>query len=260
MTTGYSSFCNDMRPEKLLEQLGFSKNETQVYLAALESGTDSAQNIAKIAGLPRTTTYAVLEYLVKRGVVAKTLIREKTRFVAEPPRKLISTLKDLQEKIQESLPELEARYNKKETKPRIIFYEGSEAIQKVYDDTLAVKPEEILEWNTDAYFQFDRHKVDPHYIDKRVKLGIKAKRIAGKGSGWDTKHKRYDVAELSETAIVPKDTFWPEIEVNIYGNKVAFLNYEENMSVIIESNAIADSMRQAYKLSWIGAQAVKAES
>lgn len=77
------------------------------------------------------------------------------------------------------------------------------------------------------------------------------------GSKWDTKHKYLDQKELSQTAIVPKEQFNPQIEVNIYNNKVAFLNYAENMSVIIESKAIADAMRQAYELSWRGAKGVE---
>jgi len=60
--------------------------------------------------------------------------------------------------------------------------------------------------------------------------------------------------ELSETLILPKEIFDPQIEVNIYNNKVAFLNYAENMSVIIESKPIADAMKQAYELSWEGAK------
>ena len=56
-------------------------------------------------------------------------------------------------------------------------------------------------------------------------------------------------------SIVPKNIFCPEVEVNIYGNKVAFLTYAENMSLIVESKAIADCMRQAYELSWVGAKA-----
>jgi hypothetical protein len=56
---------------------------------------------------------------------------------------------------------------------------------------------------------------------------------------------------------VPKDKFWPGIEVNIYNNKVAFLNYAEKMSVIIESPAIAEAMRQVYELSWRGAEIIR---
>ncbi len=56
---------------------------------------------------------------------------------------------------------------------------------------------------------------------------------------------------------MPKDKFNLDIEVNIYGNKIAFLNYPENRSVIIESKAIADAMKQVYELSWIGAKTIE---
>lgn len=243
-----------MHIETILNRLGFSKNETKIYLAALELPAASAQAIAKEATLPRTTAYTVLEKLARRGLVAKTLFRGKTRFIAEPPHHLLEMVSELNTALKKALPELAARYNKKETKPKIIFYEGATAIQKVLDDTLATRPTEILEWNTDEFFKRETYSIDRLYIDKRVRLGIRARRIAGSGSGWQTKHQRYDQAELSTTIIVPKSSFWPNIEVNIYNNKVAFINYVEKMSLIIESQPIADAMRQAYELSWQGAK------
>ena len=244
-----------MKLEKVLKNLGFSKNEAKVYLAALTTGLASAQDIAKQAGLQRTTTYSVLNVLVQKGVVGKSKVRGKSRFLAESPQKLVALAQEVQSDLDRALPELEAIHNRQEKKPKVLFYEGKEAIQNVYDDTLREQPKEILEWNTDAYFT-DFPK-DHDYIDTRVKLGIHAKRIAGKGSKWDTEHKRYDPNELSETAIVPKDMFWPDIEVNIYNNKVAFMNYEEKNSVIIESQVIADAMRQVYELSWLGARGIE---
>ena len=246
-----------MTHEQLLQKLGFSQNEAKVYLAALALGTSPAQKIAEKAVLQRTTAYSVLGYLVDRGIVSKTQERGKTRFRAEPPDKLLNLLKDLERDIQKKLPELEAVYNEGETKPKILFFEGKNAIQNIYDDTLRERPNEILEWNTDAYFDYPT--VDPTYIAKRMDKGIRARRIAGKGSRWDTKHKRYDQAELSETLIVPRDIFWPDVEINIYNNKVAFLNYANEMSIIIENRAIAKVMRQAYYLSWKGAQSYNKE-
>ena len=244
-----------MKVEQLLQKLGFSVKEAKIYLASLELGLSSAQDVAKKAGLNRTTGYAVLNYLVNRGVMGKTKIRGKTRFIPEPPERLATLIGELDKAIKQSLPELQAIYNKKEPKPKITFYEGKTAVQKIYDDTLIEKPEEILEWNTNAYF--GNMNVDPNYIHKRVALNIKARRIAGKGSKWDIKHQHLDAKELAQTAIVPKEKFNPEIEVNIYNNKIAFLNYAENMSVIIESKAIADAMRQAYELSWVGAKSIE---
>ncbi len=246
-----------MQLDRLLNQMGFSKNESKVYLAALESGPSSAQDLAQQAGLPRTTVYSVLEYLVARGVVGKTVKQGKTRFLADPPEKLLSIVTELRAQVEKSLPQLEAVYNKSETKPKIYFYEGKGAIRKAFDDTLAVKPEEILMWNTDLYFNFERYGLDKHYIENRVKSRIHAKRIAGEGSVWHTKNKPYDTQELSETTIVPRKIFWPGIEVNIYANKVVFMNFAENNSVIIESKAIADAMRQVYQLSWVGAKSVE---
>ncbi|MCW1930076.1 MAG: hypothetical protein KIH62_002045 [Candidatus Kerfeldbacteria bacterium] len=240
--------------DKALHQLGFSKNETLVYLSALELGATSAQRVAKIAGLPRTTVYSVLDQLIKRGVVGTTVVKGKTRYCAEPPHKLLLIVDDIRSKVNDSLPQLEALYNTTQTKPKVLFYEGKGAIRKMFDDTLETKPKEILMWNTNAYFEFERFGHDTHYIDKRVKLGIRARRICGEGSQWHTHNKPRDRQELSKTAVVPKALFWPGIEVNIYANKVVFMNFAENNGIIIESAAIADAMRQAYELSWLGAQ------
>lgn len=244
-----------MKLERVLEKFGFSSNESKVYLASLEMGLASAQDIAKKAGLKRTTTYSVLKYLVRRGIIGKTMVKNKTRFITEPPEKLLDLVSEIQSNIAKSLPQLEALYNKNEVKPKITFFEGESAIHAVYEDTLKEKPQEILEWNTNVFFE--RFPENYNYIKKRIELGIMAKRIASKGSRWDTKHRFLDTKELAETLIVPKEIFDPKVEVNIYNNKIAFMNYAENMSVIIESKAIADAMRQAYALSWKGAKILK---
>jgi sugar-specific transcriptional regulator TrmB len=244
-----------MNDLSLLEQMGFSRNEALIYLAALELGLSLPKEIAKKANIKRTTAYSVLEYLVQRGVIRKFEERRKTKFLAEPPEKLHFMISNLQEQFTKILPELKARYNAKDIKPKITYYEGNKAIQNVYDDTLREKPEEILEWNTNTYFE--RKNVDPTYIEKRVELNIKAKRMATANSQWHKKHKLKDKEELAKTIVLPSDKFNLGIEVNIYNNKIAFLNYAENMSVIIESKAIADAMKQIYELSWLGAKTIE---
>jgi len=246
-----------MQLEKLLESIGFSENESKVYLACLGAGTASAQEIAEQAGLPRTTVYSVLDYLVKRGVVAKTIEQGKTRFLAEAPEKLLNLLTELKEQVEKSLPELEALYNTSQTKPKILFYEGKGAIRRMFDDTLKQKPKEILMWNSDRYFEFDRYGHDKDYIEKRVELGIHAKRICGEGSKWALENKKKDAKELSETVVVPQKIFLQGVEINIYNEKVVFMNFAENNGVIIESKAIAETMKDVYHLSWLGSKSLE---
>lgn len=244
-----------MSIKTILKRLGFSKNEVQVYLATLELGISSAQKIAKKAGIKRTTAYPVLDALVVRGVVTKTKEKEKTRFLAEPPQKLLSMLTEIHRDLTKVLPELNAIHNRHEVKPKIVFFEGDEALEAMYNDTLKEKPKEILMWLTDLYFEnFPKNK---NYIAMRVKHNIHARRIGGSGSTWHRKNKLNDKKELSETIIVPRDYFWPGIEVNIYSDKVAFTNFAEKMCVIIENKTIAEAMRQVYELSWLGAKTIE---
>ena len=244
-----------MNISNILQQLGFSKNEIDVYLAALELGLSSAQDIAKKANIKRTTAYSVLDSLVQRGFISKTKEKRKTRFLVEPPDKLLFIVSNIENQLKTLLPELQALYNVKKKKPKIFFYEGKGAIQTVYEDTLRERPKEILEWNTDKFFT--DFPADYNYIQKRVQFNIKARRMAPSGSIWHKKHKPIDKIDLAETVIVPSFKFSPEVEINIYNNKIAFINYIEKMSVIIESPAIAKAMKQAYELSWIGAKSME---
>ena len=67
-----------MNIQQTLKNLGFSDNEAIIYMATLETGVAAAQDIAEKAELKRTTTYSVLEALVKRGFVLKTQNKGKT--------------------------------------------------------------------------------------------------------------------------------------------------------------------------------------
>lgn len=248
-------YNKNMNISNVLKQIGFSENEISVYLGSLELGLSSAQDIAKKANIKRTTAYSVLESLVQRGFIGKTKDRGKTRFLVEPPDKLLFMILNIESQLKNMLPELQALYNRKNKKPKIFFYEGKGAIQTVYEDTLREKPKEILEWNTDKFFT--DFPADYNYIKKRVQLNIKARRMASQGSIWHKKSKPLDKMELAETVIVPGNKFSPEVEINIYNSKIAFINYVEKMSVIIESPAIAKAMKQAYELSWIGAKTME---
>ncbi len=245
-----------MKTYQLLKKLGFSENEIKIYLAALECGISSAQTIAETAKVKRTTAYSVLSYLISRGVVGKTKIKGKTRFVPEPPQRLLLLVKEMEQGIRNSMPELEAIYNKNEVRPKVTFYESIEGIKNVFEDTLREKPNEILMWLTDDYFK-DLPGYSGDYINQRVKLNMRARRIAPAGSIWIRKNKHHDKQELSETIAVPPELMTTGIEVNIYNNKLAFMNFAEKMAIVIESKAIADAMRQAYELSWRGAKSVE---
>jgi sugar-specific transcriptional regulator TrmB len=74
-------------------KLGYSEKESRVYLASLEIGPTSVQNIAKKADVKRVTTHAVLNVLMKRGLIEVTTVGKKRMYAATSPEILLTHLR-----------------------------------------------------------------------------------------------------------------------------------------------------------------------
>jgi len=62
---------------KNLLDLGLSKKEANVYLAILESGESDLSEIAKVAKIPRTSCYGIVEDLIAKNYVTFYVKRKK---------------------------------------------------------------------------------------------------------------------------------------------------------------------------------------
>jgi len=119
-----------------LAEYGLSEKESLVYLAMLELGPSSVQDIAKKAGVNRATTYVMIESLKRRGLMSTFDKGRKTFFVAESPehlKRLSETeLRAAEEKagrLKQSLPLFMALFNSASaSKPMVRYYEGEEGV------------------------------------------------------------------------------------------------------------------------------------
>lgn len=234
--------------EQTFINYGYTLNQAKAYLAALELGIGSAQDVGKKAGIKRTTAYSVLDELVRKGVAVKTKERRKDRYLVVSPRELAARYGEYQQRLVEAVPRLMAIHNQAAVKPKIQFFEGAEGIKQIYADTLREKPKEILEFNTSNIF--DKFPGFPkQYVNKRRAQKIPARRIAPDTPDY-RRHQGRDLAELSQTKLLKTEDYDIPIEINIYGNKVAFMSYGDELGLIIESESIARAMRQIYELFW----------
>ena len=67
-----------MNIKQVLEEIGVGKTKADVYLAALEIGSGTAEEIGKQAGIPRTTAHEVLQQLLSKGLVALPIKTPRT--------------------------------------------------------------------------------------------------------------------------------------------------------------------------------------
>jgi len=119
-----------------LIRLGLTEKEAKVYLAALELGSQTAQEIAKKAGVNRATTYVILQALIRKGLVSMFTAGKKTSFAAEAPEHLDHLLRKQEEDIFEQrrdlekiIPELRAVHQRAPGKPLVRFFDGEDGVR-----------------------------------------------------------------------------------------------------------------------------------
>jgi hypothetical protein len=88
------------------------------------------------------------------------------------------------------------------------------------------------------------------YIKRRKDRNIKVRSIVPYDK-FSVEGKRKDIAELRETIIVPEKELPIKAKINIYGNKIGILSFgDEKISMIIESQQIADALKAIFNLLW----------
>jgi sugar-specific transcriptional regulator TrmB len=244
--------------QKILEQIGLSSKEAKVYNALLEHGETTPQTLASETKLNRVTTYAVLKSLAEKELVSQIKKAGKIHYRIEHPSKLEEFIQNQKEKIDQNekslasaLPSLISNYNLVLQKPGVKYFEGIEGLKKVYLDTLNEK-KEILAILTPEEIHPEIHNwLKKIYVKKRTQKGIFAKVIVSSNNPKNEYIKR-DKQEFRESLVVSKKYFFG-IEMDIYDNKVAFMNYnirEAPIGIIIENKIIAQTMRNFFNLIW----------
>lgn len=121
-------------------ELGLSDKESSTYLAMLELGPASVQDIAKKAGVNRATAYVMLESLKRRGLMSSVERGKKSVFVAESPDRLLAAVaremqavEERQARLASVMPQFLALFNAVEDKPKVRFFEGEEGVAAARD-------------------------------------------------------------------------------------------------------------------------------
>ncbi len=92
---------------KLLEEYGLDKKEVKIYLLLVEKRELNAYSLAKIAGIHRSTTYAVLERLISKGFINRIQKDKKTFYSALEIIQTITQIKEKESILLSLIPEFE---------------------------------------------------------------------------------------------------------------------------------------------------------
>ena len=237
----------------ILKQIGMSEKEAKIYLACLEIGTGTVIQVSRKADITRGSAYDVLEEMLEKGYVSKVHKDRHMVFSAVDPEILMKRTKDNLRDFEMALPELKGLFNKQSSKPKVRYFEGLSGIKRVYEDTLTATTEILNYSNT--------HEILSHwptYNDDYVKIRMQ-KNIFLRGIAQDDEHGKTLLKDDQKYhrefhLLSPKDFKFTN-EINIYDNKVAIVSFApELIGIIIESQAIADTQRDIFKMAWAFAE------
>lgn len=236
-----------------LEYIGLKPKEARIYLAILELGEASVVQIAKNAGIKRTTVYNILPDFINRGLVVSAFKKRRKIYFVEDPRSLKHEIKEKGNTIDKLMPELLAIQNVISSKPRITFYEGLGGMKELYQDTLDSSKEGDVILSYTGLSDFSNlmpKEYADYYIGERAKKKVRLRVIASRSliaQSW----KNTAIQDLRDIHIVDSTNFRFNADMEIYANKVALISYRENfLGVIIESKEINQMQRAAFELMW----------
>lgn len=245
-----------------LQDFGLSEKEARVYLAGLELGKATADELAKQAKVNRSTTYVQIESLAKKGLMSSYDEGKKTYFAPESPEylkrlfeKQAGDLASKQKELEKLLPNLSKMFETAGERPRVRFFEGKEGLITMREEFLKTKEKEIIVvYSFDALSGVFNAEERKEYVEKRKKMKIKIKALYTKIEGKIEVEK----TEFTESRKIPENIFPINADIVIYGDRMAVMGLKEKlMGVIIESADMANSFRSIFNLAWEGAEGFK---
>lgn len=246
---------------KELQDVGLSEKEARVYLASLELGRATAEQLAKHARIVRPTAYFQIKALMEKGLMSTFEEGKKSYFVAESPEllnRLLVRQKDAiairERDLANMLPELIKQFASAGERPIVRFFTGKEGITAMREEVLELeKGEEInIIFSRDVLAHFYTAKELDDFSDKRMARGIHSRYIYTSSKG----KSESELPANTERRYLQPERLPIKSDIFIYQNNLALMALQGPVfGIVIESKELAESFRALFSLMWEIAEA-----
>jgi len=242
-----------MKKYPQLQALGLTDKMIEVYTFLIGNKARTISDIAKRLAIHRPMVYNLIPELIDKGLVTTTKLGKRILYTAESPLNLKGLLNSAETKLEEVIPELLERYQKSSAHPVMTFYEGSAGIKHIYEVLLRTtkKGEVMYRYESPLDYIKNKRYYPKLYVDLASSEGPLGRSQIQKFviTNEKTANLRNPTLERYSKAVPAKyDPFEYNITQIIFGNKVAFIDYETETASLIENEVFAKFQRQIFKL------------
>jgi len=239
----------------ILQEIGLSQNEAQIYETLVEIKESGAGEIALKSKVHRRNVYDALHRLIEKGLVFQVFGKGEISFRAVDPGKLMELIKEKEEKLQLILPELERSFKATPRKQEVYVYRGLEGFRNYLRDIL-------LRQAKDVYFIGAKGGwFDPRlstfiggFLKEAERLGIKYHHLFD----YEVKEMLPDIPQTIKQPyrFLPKE-FSTGAAVDIFGDHVVTFSglglgkLEDDVTLFVLVNKeLADGYRKWFQFMW----------
>jgi len=248
----------------LLNQVGLSDKESEIYQILLKLGKVPANKILPETDLKRTTVYSILDDLLAKDIITKDDTHKITEFRAKHPYALkefleakVSQIKTAESKLDAVLPDFISLYNTAQNRPGVKFYEGIEGIKKVWWDSLKSKTEIYTLGDLEVLAK-KFGNLNKKYFQQRKKINIFKKAITV-DSEFNRKFlKTYDTKYTYTKLIKNFPIDFSSTIMEIYDNKISYTTLVGDLyiGVVINDKSIYNMHKTLFEFIWQQAEDV----
>lgn len=235
---------------KTLESVGIPHKAAEIYVTLLARPRASISEIAQATQIKRPTCYEYIELLLRENFIERLPVGKRMYYSAVEPKKVLGNFKKRALALENTLTELEKIHDEAVNRPRIVFYEGKQAIRNIYEEILKTVGEAASIFPPATFFEnftledydtFDKEASahglkyrDLFVADKYYK---KIKEIRAKNGG-----------EKSDKKL--PSWFNSNVDVLIYADKVALISLRDLSAIVIENKDIAELFKNMHSFMW----------
>lgn len=232
-----------------LKEFGLSDNESEVYVALLKAGTATANKIAKITGIKRSTTYDNLNLLINKGLVSMITKDNVHLYEAAEPKKINRILQERKDKISRIIPQLQSLKETAKSKAGVTFYEGKKGVITILNDILDEK-KPLLFYGSRKTALVALQNYPENFIQKRADSKIPLRAVLALEDKGDPTYKDRKIKKYSKTKFL-KELNKINTQVFIYSDKVAFMNSGSSLSgLIAKDKSLVEHQKLIFNMLW----------
>ncbi|MBU6431031.1 hypothetical protein KGQ29_01500 [Patescibacteria group bacterium] len=239
---------------EVIRRCGLDESEAKVYLALLTLGNGTVHQVAKESGLNRTSSYAVIERLKRKGFISN--IKKVGKIYLSPinPQRFLQIQKENYANLERHIDDLNYLFTIAQKSPGVRFYEGKEGLKTVLEMIIEEAEEISIYGDGDAF----KHSIpgwSEYYSGKRAARNIKSRLLLrGTSDAIETVRKlRRNPSvknKLSKIRVLPEG-YNIVGGFDVYNEKVIFYSFSgNNTAVVVESAIISAMMLSIFNMLW----------